>query len=110
MITWGKDQMRRMLTILSIAFALGELHAADRYSASELVFLTRSGCVNTTLMHSRLDEALRSLKFPTKYTLIDLDKLDPSDRRRGYPTPTVLYVGRDLFGLAAPSSSTNAPS
>lgn len=79
--------MRRMLTILLIAFAVGQLHSAHRYSANELVFLTRSGCVNTTLMRSRLDEALRSLKFPTKYSLIDLDKLDPSESRTRIGVP-----------------------
>ncbi|HKE28665.1 MAG TPA: hypothetical protein VKB88_40220 [Bryobacteraceae bacterium] len=61
-------------------------------------------------MRSALDEALKSLKLPTDYVLVDVDKLDTSDRRRGYGTPTVLYRNRDLFGLAEPPPSTEAPS
>jgi hypothetical protein len=61
-------------------------------------------------MRSALDEALKSLKLPTDYVLIDVDKLNTSDRRRGYGTPTVLYKNRDLFGLGEPLASTDAPS
>ena len=93
-----------------VAPSVGQLYSADHYSSNELVFLTRNDCANTAIMRSRLDEALRSLKLPTNYSLIDVDKLDLSDHRRGYGTPTVLYMGRDLFGLVAPSNSTNAPS
>lgn len=69
----------------------------------DLVFLTRDGCVNTTTMRARLDAALSSMGLPTDYQFIDADALPNSDARAGYGTPTVLYRGRDLFGLAEPS-------
>ena len=46
--------------------------------------------------------------MPTDYALINVDKLESSDRRRGYGTPTVLYNGRDLFGMAAPPAQPDA--
>jgi len=76
----------------------------------DLVFLTRDGCVNTARMRFSLDEALKALALPTNYALIDVDKLESFDRRRGYGTPTVLYDGRDLFGMAAPPAQPDAPS
>ena len=75
----------------------------------DLVFLTRDGCANTATMRSRLDEALRALALTTDYAFIDVDKLESSDRRRGYGTPTVLYKDRDLFGMAPPTVA-GAPS
>jgi hypothetical protein len=61
------------------------------------------------LMRSRLDAALKALALPTNYVLVDVDKLDASDRRRGYGTPTVLYMNRDLFDKPMPAQAT-APS
>jgi hypothetical protein len=67
-----------------------------------IVFLTRSGCVNTVTMRANLDAALKSLGSTAEYAVIDIDTLSQSDDRRGYPTPTLLYEDRDLFGLAEP--------
>jgi hypothetical protein len=53
-------------------------------------------------MRGNLDAALKSMNLPTNYQFIDLDTLDKSDDRTGYPTPTLLFNGRDVFGLAAP--------
>ena len=89
--------MRLLFVSLALMFATGSIDASD-LAARDLVFLTRDGCVNTTRMRSRLDQALASLNLPTNYQLIDVDKLDASDRRRGYGTPTVLYKNHDLFG------------
>jgi hypothetical protein len=68
--------------------------------ASELVFLTREGCAATVRMRTNVDEALTSLGVGTSYQIIDLDALPASDVRRGYPTPTLLYGNRDVFGLS----------
>jgi hypothetical protein len=68
----------------------------------ELVFLTRGGCVNTTVMRRRLDEALKSLGLALGYEVVDQDTLPDTDVRRGYPTPTLLYQDRDVFGMAVP--------
>lgn len=69
---------------------------------SELVFLTRDGCVNTPEMLSRLDHALRGLGVEIGYPVLDLATLEPDDPRAGYPTPTVLLRNRDLFGMPDP--------
>ena len=97
--------MRRLLIALTLVFVAIPLHSLDRLSVHDLVFLTRDGCANTARMRSELDAALRSLGVQTKYAVIDLEKLDPSDIRRGYGTPTVLYKGRDLFGMAVPTQA-----
>lgn len=70
--------------------------------ASELVFLTREGCVATARMRTSVDQALKSLGTTAPYQVVDLDTLAPSDVRRGYPTPTLLYDNRDVFGLPEP--------
>lgn len=69
----------------------------------QLVFLTRNGCVNTVTMRENLDEALRLLGLPAEYQVIDSASLPETDPRGGYPTPTVLYAGQDLFGLVEPN-------
>jgi len=72
-------------------------------TTKDLVFLTRGGCVNTTTLRVNLDEALKATGLPTDYQFIDLDSLPPTDSRVGYPTPTILYANRDLFGMATPT-------
>lgn len=69
---------------------------------SDLVFLTRDGCTNTTVMRPRLDDALQRLGLPADYQVIDAGTLPADHPRGGYGTPTVLYAGRDLFGQAEP--------
>ena len=71
-------------------------------STKGLVFLTRGGCVNTTVMRRNLDEALKTLGFAASYEVVDQDTLPESDVRRGYPTPTLLYADRDIFGMSVP--------
>jgi hypothetical protein len=67
-----------------------------------LVFLTRGGCVNPTAMRRNLDEALKALGLAAGYEVVDQDMLAESDVRRGYPTPTLLYADRDIFGMSVP--------
>lgn len=74
-----------------------------------IVLLTRDGCVNTETMRARLDEALARLAWPADYGLIDADTLPSSDPRGGYGTPTVLYAGRDLFGMPEPPAPPPSP-
>jgi hypothetical protein len=83
--------------------------AMPQGTSSPLVFLTREGCVNTTTMRARLDEALDRLKAPKDYAVIDADTLAESDVRRGYGTPTVLYENRDLFGMPEPTPPMPTP-
>lgn len=70
---------------------------------NDLVFLTRDGCVNTTIMRANLDAALQAMGLPADYQFVDLETLAATDPRIGYPTPTMLYKGTDLLGMAEPS-------
>jgi len=71
-------------------------------SMKELVFLTRDGCANTPDLQNNLDDALIRLKWRRDYQIIDLATLKKSDPRIGYPTPTLLWRDRDIFGMAPP--------
>ena len=74
----------------------------DSENPRGLVFLTREGCANTARMRANLDDALAAMGLGADYAVIDLMTLPATDVRRGYPTPTVLYANRDLFGLPTP--------
>ncbi len=102
--------MRWFFLIAVVIVVSGDANTAERFSARELVFLTRDGCGNTTRMRLSLNEALASLGLPKDYALVDIDKLNASDRRRGYGTPTVLYRNKDVFGMVEPNSTDTAPS
>ena len=67
-----------------------------------IVFLTRPGCTNTQVMRAHLDVAVSDLSLQQAYSVVDLTTLRSGDRRGGYPTPTVLVDGRDLFGMPEP--------
>ena len=86
-----------MLTLVLLASGCAPKPAAS------LVFVTREGCVNTTTMRERLDEALRAIGRPTDYAVIDADTLPTTDPRGGYGTPTVLVGNVDLFGMPEPT-------
>lgn len=96
--------MRLLFPVLAFIFCVALIDASD-FSARELIFLTRDGCMNTTQMKTRLDDALKSLNLPRDYQVVNLDKLEATDRRTGYGTPTVLYKNHDLFGKPEPSQA-----
>ena len=74
-------------------------------SVKDLTFLTRDGCEHTPDMLNNLDDALRGLKLPLTYPVVNIGTLQKTDLRRGYPTPTVLYKGKgaDIFGMPEPT-------
>ena len=74
-----------------------------------LTFLSRDGCVNTPKMRANLDAALKALNWATDYQVIDIGTLPATDVRTGYPTPTLLYNKRDIFGMPAPKPPYNTP-
>jgi len=78
-------------------------------NAKGLVFLTRGGCANTRVMRGNLDEALRLLGLASGYEVVDQDTLPAPDVRRGYPTPTLLYADRDVFGMPVPTPPLPEP-
>jgi hypothetical protein len=60
-------------------------------------------------MRRNLDEALKTLGFAASYEVVDQDTLPESDVRRGYPTPTLLYADRDIFGMSVPKAPLPDP-
>ena len=91
---------RRAVLLILLAVLTGCAEAPPTMKPIE--FLTREGCVQTTTLRSRLDEAATGLAKPLTYTVVDLDTLLATDPRRAYPTPSILYGGVDLFGMAEP--------
>lgn len=81
-----------------------------RTMRDDLVFVTRDDCVNTPDMFNNLDDALRALGLPLDYQVVNLGKLPRTDQRTGYPTPTVLYQNRDIFGMPPPTPPFPEPS
>lgn len=73
------------------------------------MFLTREGCSNTGAMRARLDEALSRIGLAPDYQVFDVQSLPDTDLRRGYPTPTLLYRNRDVFGMPEPQPPLPAP-
>lgn len=76
----------------------------------ELTFLTRDDCVNTRDMMFNLDDALKALGWPQDYQFINTGKLPANDVRTGYPTPTLLWKAKDIFGMAISKRPYDAPS
>lgn len=92
-----------------VLMAAASFATPQKASSQSLVFLTREGCVNTTTMRARLDQALDRLNVPKKYAVVDVDTLPEADLRRGYGTPTVLHDDRDLFGMPVPTPPMPTP-
>ena len=102
--------MLRLLGLFVVA-AVGVAAQPSRpASLKGLTFLTRDGCVNTPDMVNNLDDALKSLGWRTDYQYINIGKLKTTDVRTGYPTPTLLYKGKDLFGMPVPQPPYDVPS
>ena len=61
-----------------------------------------SGCPNTPEMIYRTKLATIRSGIDATVVYLDQSRLPASDVRRGYPAPSVLVNGHDLFGLAPP--------
>jgi len=99
------DEESNMWIALVFALTLG-----GAPTMKDLTLLTRGGCVNTPDMVNNLDDALTALKLPKDYQFIDIGKLSKDDPRTGYPTPTILWKGKDIFGMPAPKPPYDVPS
>ena len=76
----------------------------------KLEFLTRDGCKNTPVMLENLKAAIAAGKVRAELTVIEQGTLPSHDPRNGYPTPTILMNGRDIFGLGVPQPPFPEPS
>jgi hypothetical protein len=74
-----------------------------------IVLLARAGCADSGTMRANLEVAARALTPPAAFTVVDLDTVPADDIRRGYPTPTLLFANRDVFGLAVPTPPLPQP-
>ena len=95
------------MALLALVLALGP--GAGR-TMKDMTFLTRDGCVNTADMANNLDNALTALELPKDYQFIDIGTLPKDDPRTGYATPTILWKGKDIFGMSAPKPPYSVPS
>lgn len=91
-----------VVSVLTACSKAPENRPLDMPSMDKFVFLTRPGCVNTVTMRENFDAALKTLSLSSEYQFIDADTLAPTDPRRGYGTPTILFEGRDLFDMPEP--------
>ncbi|MCI0365447.1 MAG: hypothetical protein L0219_16405 [Phycisphaerales bacterium] len=60
-------------------------------------------CPNTPGMRENLRAALAVTGSDWTFRDTNQEQLPENDIRRGYPTPTILVNGRDLFGLPEPT-------
>lgn len=63
-------------------------------------------CPNTPELRASLTTALASIGTGWTFTDTNQEKLPEGDLRRGWPTPTILVNGRDLFGMPAPTAAS----
>lgn len=91
----------RFVALMGLVGTMAAVPQTGR-STKGLVFLTRDGCANSPDMQTNLDDALIRLKWRRDYQIVDLATLKKSDPRIGYPTPTILWRDRDIFGLSVP--------
>lgn len=63
------------------------------------------GCPNTPILREHLSAAIASIGHGLTFHEVNQSDLAESDARRGWPTPTILVNGEDLFGMPAPAST-----
>jgi hypothetical protein len=102
--------MLRLLCVLALAVAVAGPAKRPTSLKADLTFLTRDGCVNSPRMAMKLDDALKALGQPSDYRHLNISSLPKADERSGYPTPTILYKGHDLFGMPTPTPPYPEPS
>jgi hypothetical protein len=68
-----------------------------------LALVATAKCRYAPELMVNLNEALQLLNWPNDYQLIETDSLSEMDPIRGYPSPTLLWKGIDIFGMPEPS-------
>lgn len=94
----------RVLLLLFIA-AVAAAGPGPAKPRMKITLLVLEGCPNSPKLHTNLDAALKHLGLPRNYEVVEMGKLKHGDPRSGYPAPTILLDGRDLFGLPRPAPS-----
>jgi hypothetical protein len=74
-----------------------------------LTLLTCRDCLNGDILRRHLNDALCALGWRPLYAIADPATLPSHDPRRAYPGPTLLWRGRDLFGMVEPPAPYPPP-
>ena len=95
-----------MMTLLVAVFtgcAATPHHVSQSADLSHRVqLLGFAACPNTPLMEKRLRMALDRIGASSPIEYVDQDALEAGDVQRGWPAPTVLVDGQDLYGMTPP--------
>ncbi len=75
-----------------------------RQRGKRLILLGSVGCANTPTMRDRLEAAIREAGWATGYDDVDVWSLTDNDPWSGYPAPSILLDGKDIFGLPEPAT------
>jgi hypothetical protein len=86
-----------LLQSLRIIIPLLLLMATSCTSSKHIEFLGFDGCPNTPELRKRLVEAVPNVVIVD----VDLMALPNGDARLGWGAPTILFEGKDLFGIPA---------
>jgi hypothetical protein len=62
-------------------------------------------CPNAPQTKTNVEKAVAAIGLAADVVYVDQEKLSQTDRRRGWPSPTILVDGLDLFGMPAPNGS-----
>ncbi|MDA1307141.1 MAG: hypothetical protein O2917_07760 [Acidobacteria bacterium] len=99
----------RLKSLIGVSVLVMSACASAPAPDGGIVLLTRAGCADTDTMRGNLDTAAGAMTPPAEFIVVDLDTLSADDVRRGYPTPTLLFNNRDVFGLAVPTPPLPQP-
>lgn len=94
------DAMRRMADE-----AVGK-PSTSMNSPVKIEVLGFSDCPNTSATRANVTKAVAAIGLAANVVYVAQRALPESDTRRGWPAPTVLVDGNDLFGLPKPEGST----
>jgi hypothetical protein len=106
------ESMRTGAHIAALLLAIWSLVACSSQRQSpekapmRIEILGFEDCPNTPIIQANTEEAVRTLGLRADIEYVDQQALASNDRRRGWPAPTILVAGRDLFGMSAPSATT----
>ncbi len=70
----------------------------------ELDLLYFDGCPNSDAFRANVELMVRESGGAYTLRVIDLEELAGDDIRRGYGSPTLLFQGADVFGMAVPGA------
>lgn len=84
--------------------AIGGPTVSSTAARSRIEILGFGTCPNTAATKTHVEQAVASLGLRADVAYVDQMSLPHGDVRRGWPAPTILVDGRDLFGMEVPKS------